>query len=419
MLKIRLLSLLEEIYTENKCLSLKISNILSNFSDKRTDLKASSECIVLEAEWNKIIASLEINVDKKKLLKLFSRLTHMKKIQIFRHCSDQRLLEICINMKKEKFKPGEMIFGEGDQGDKLYLIYKGTVKVYKQDKFLRELEDGNCFGEVSLLVNEPRSATIIADKYVSTYTLSKDDFISYIDKNMLDFLIKKISLQDNFSTKLEDLKFVRNLGQGKFGYVALVHNGKNLYAIKAVCRKTIEKQKMLIKYFIEERSILLSIDHPYIMKLVKTLKNEEYIFFLMEYVSGLVLSKHLELRQDKNERNKYYIQFYIAMLLIMVNYLNQKNICHRDIKPDNIMIDEKGYLKLIDFGTSMTIRDFTSTITGTPHYIAPEVLQGKGYNYSCDYWSIGIIAFELYYHYYPFGNKASDPMEVYKEILKR
>jgi cGMP-dependent protein kinase len=67
----------------------------------------------------------------------------------------------------------------------------------------------------------------------------------------------------------------------------------------------------------------------------------------------------------------------------------------------------------------MTIKDFTSTITGTPHYIAPEVLLGKGYSYSCDYWSVGIITHEIYYNYYPFGNDASDPMEVYREVLKR
>jgi cGMP-dependent protein kinase len=236
---------------------------------------------------------------------------------------------------------------------------------------------------------------------------------------MLEFLIKKISLQDNFSTTLSDLFFIRNLGQGKFGSVALVHNTKNLYAIKAVNRKSAEKQKILIKYFLEERNILLTLDHPFIMKLVKTLKNEQCIFYLMEYINGAVMSKYLEHRSQSVLKNKFETQFYIGILIIILDYLNFKNICHRDIKPDNIMIDEKGYLKLIDFGTAIQIRDFTNTITGTPHYIAPEVLLGKGYSFSCDFWSIGIIAFEVYFNYYPFGNTATEPMEVYKEILKK
>ena len=104
---------------------------------------------------------------------------------------------------------------------------------------------------------------------------------------------------------------------------------------------------------------------------------------------------------------------------VLLSYLNSKQICHRDLKPDNIVIDEKGYLKLIDFGTSIELKDFTNTITGTPHYIAPEILTGKGYGLSCDYWSVGIIAHEIYYGMYPFGKNAKDPIDVYREIVKK
>ena len=83
------------------------------------------------------------------------------------------------------------------------------------------------------------------------------------------------------------------------------------------------------------------------------------------------------------------------------------------------MINTQGYLQLIDFGTAKRIKDFTCTIIGTAYYISPEILTGKGYSYSCDYWSVGIITFEIYYNYYPFGNEANDPMEVYREVLKK
>jgi cGMP-dependent protein kinase len=158
-------------------------------------------------------------------------------------------MDICKNMKKEKFFVGHKIFVEGDDGNKLYLIKKGRVRVYKNNKFLRELEEGNCFGEVSLLVNEPRSATIIAETNLTTYTLSYEDFKNFIDKKMLDYLLKKIALQDDFSIKLKDLYYVKSLGKGKFGSVSLVHNKVNLYAIKAVNKKAADKQKILVKYF--------------------------------------------------------------------------------------------------------------------------------------------------------------------------
>ena len=373
----------------------------------------------MECLWNDVINNLNLNIDENKILNFLIRISQLKKLSIFKHLSENRLFDICKIMKKEHFKEGEIIFEDESAGNKLYLLYKGKVQVLKENKVLRELDKGSCFGEISLLLNQPHTATIKASTKVSLYTLSSDKFFKNMDKNILDFLIHKISLQDNFLTNLENLYYVKSLGEGKFGTVSLVHNEKHLYAIKAVNRKSAEQQKILIKYFLKERHILLKLDHPLVVKLVKTMKNEEYIFYLMEFVNGMVLSKYLENRLENRIRNKFETQFYVACLLIVVDYLNSKNIAHRDLKPDNTMIDEKGYLKVIDFGTAVIIKDFTNTITGTPHYIAPEVLLGRGYSFSADYWSVGILAFEIYFNYYPFGNKAIDPMEVYKDIIKK
>ena len=323
-------------------------------------------------------------------------------------------------MKKEKFNLNEIIFNEGENGEKLYLIKKGIVNVYKNGKFIREICEGNCFGEMSLLINEKRSATIKANTKITLFSLTRNNFNSCVDKNMLNYLIKKISLQDNFNNDLSDFYFCKSLGKGKFGTVSLIHNNKNFYAMKAVRRKDAEKQKILIKYFITERTNLLKLDHPFIMKLVRTFKNDDNIFYMTEYINGKVLSKFLENRENKEIKNVYLTQFYLSFLFTTLNYLNSKNICHRDLKPDNIMIDEKGYLKIIDFGTSIIIdKNYTNTVTGTPHYMAPEILLGQGYGFSCDYWSLGIIAYETYYGIYPFGRNAKDPIDVYKEVIKK
>jgi cGMP-dependent protein kinase len=383
----------------------------------RHNIIANSDCITLEADWLDLIEKLQLNIDERKVLKFLSRLWQVKNLQIFKHFSDSKLIEICKKMRKEKFYPKNVIVKEGEVGDKLFLIIKGTVKVYKNDKYLREVTKGSFFGEISLLIEDFRSATVIAEDEVTMYSLSKEDFITYIDNNMFDFLIKKISLLDNFKIELDDLYYIKSLGKGKFGNVSLVHNGKNHYAIKAVNQYLAQQSKLLIKYFLDERNILLTLDHPFIMKLVKTMKNKDHIFYLMEYISGTMLSSYISKKIRDNL--KFQIQFYIASLILIIDYLNSKSICHRDIKPDNIMIDEKGYLKLIDFGTATAIKDFTHTIIGTPHYMAPEVLLGKGYGYSCDYWSIGIIAYEIYYGKFPYGDKAKDPMDVYKEIIKK
>ena len=108
-----------------------------------------NECRMIEFDWEEIISKLNLKIEKKKILSFFNRIYQLKKISLFHETSESKLIEICMMMKKEKFKKGETVFSEGEMGEKLYLIKKGKVKVFKDLKFIRELCEGNCFGEVS------------------------------------------------------------------------------------------------------------------------------------------------------------------------------------------------------------------------------------------------------------------------------
>ena len=355
-------------------------------------------------------------------VKLLNRISKLQDYYLFQSLSKKTLEKIAIKMTKEKYKNGDVIVNEGTIGNKFYLIYKGRVKITKDGKYLRHLETGNCFGERAILTSDNiRTATVTAvGKKVVCYILSKDDFSLILnDENTKNYLIKKLSLQDD-NISLDNLKYIKFLGKGKFGNVYLVHNNKNVYAIKAVSRISVNKQKILAHYFVNERRIMLTIDHPFIVKMVKTLKNDYFCFFLIEYINGISLEDYL--RKNIQLSKIYNIEetkFYIASLLITIDYLHNKMIAHRDIKPNNIMIDGNGYLKLIDFGTAKVCKDYTSTVIGTPHYIAPEILKGKGYSMSCDYWSIGITIYQLFYGKFPFGNNAKDIIEIYKETVNQ
>jgi cGMP-dependent protein kinase len=349
-------------------------------------------------------------------MKVYNRINKLKKIYIFKHLSEPKLISLSQTMTKEKFNLGQVIFREDTQGDKFYLIHQGRVRITKNTKFIRDLETGSCFGELALINQDKRSATVTAIEETLCYTLTKDVFLNIVDKNMQDYISKKISLQ-NTSIMLKDLYNIKFLGKGKFGRVNLVHNTQNVYAVKAVSRMAAEKRKILTKYFKSERRIMLSLDHPFIIKLVKTMRNEHYCLFLMEYVNGVNMDDYLGAR--KNKKNIFEAKFYIASLVLVLEYLHKKSIAHRDLKPANIMLDHMGYIKLIDFGTSKIITDFTHTIIGTPHYIAPEVLYGKGYSHSSDIWSLGICMYEIFYGCYPFGDNAFDILEVYKEVLHK
>ncbi len=380
------------------------------------DLIAHPDCISLEASILSLSKVMKIDLNQEKPLNLLNRIGKLKKLSLFKNLSVKTLELIASKLKKMKFEENKVIVNEDTIGDTFYLISKGRVRITKNGVIIRDLESGNCFGEnVLLLTNVKRTATVTSIDKVVCYVLSKSDFeIILDDKNMKNYLLKKFALQDT-SITLNDLHYIKFLGKGKFGSVSLVHNKKNIYAIKAISRKSVEKQKILAKYFVNERRVMLTLDHPFIVKMVKSMKNDLFCFLLIEYVQGKSLDDYLSSRVSK--KNIFETQFYISSMLLMLEYLQKKYIAHRDIKPANIMIDTNGYLKMIDFGTAKVLTDYTSTVIGTPHYIAPEILQGKGYSLSCDFWSVGICMYEIFYGIYPFGNFANEVIEIYKEIL--
>jgi len=380
------------------------------------DLIAHPDCISLEASILSLSKVMKIDLNQEKPLNLINRIGKLKKLSLFKNLSEKTLELVASKLKKVKFDENKIIVNEDTIGDTFYLISKGRVRITKNGIYIRDLDSGNCFGEnVLLLSNVKRTATVISIDKVVCYVLSKSDFdIILEDKTMKKYLLKKFALQDT-SITLKDLHYIKFLGKGKFGSVSLVHNHKNIYAIKAISRKSVEKQKILAKYFVNERRVMLSLDHPFIIKMVKSMKNDLFCFLLIEYVEGKSLDDYLSSRMQK--KNIFETQFYIGSMLLMLEYLQKKFIAHRDIKPANIMIDTNGYLKMIDFGTAKVLTDYTSTVIGTPHYIAPEILQGKGYSLSCDFWSVGICMYEIFYGIYPFGNSANEVIEIYKEIL--
>ena len=391
-----------------------------NNKDISKEISAYPDCITLEATIDELAKVMKIDLNKEKPYNILRYINKLKKSYLFKNLSENTLEAIAKNMKKEKFNKDDVIIQEGTSGNTFYLISKGKVRIMKEGKPLRVLDTGECLGEKSLLSNDSlRTASAIAEDKVICYVIYKKEFDMILkDEKTREYLLKKLALQ-NTDIKLSDLYYVDFLGKGKFGSVSLVHNKKNLYAIKAISIKMVEKEKMLSKYFVNERNIMISLDHPFIVKMVKSLRNKKYCFILMEYINQKNLDKYLSNRKRTKKKDEKETQFYIGSILLMLDYLQKKYIAHRDIKPSNIMIDDNGYLKMIDFGTAKVLKDYTSTIIGTPHYIAPEILQGKGYSLSCDFWSLGICMFEIFYGIYPFGNNANEVIDIYKDILKR
>lgn len=339
----------------------------------------------------------------------------LKKVHLFRMLVDSklRLLSKCVRVKK--FIENEQVFAQGEEGHSIYFVNDGEVNVIKDGNIMRTLGKGTYFGERSIINNEKRTASVICKTKADLYVLSKVDFMDIVDDNMLSLLKKRIKLQDD-SIKLPDLVYVSTLGKGTFGCVYLCTNKNNneLYALKTVSRKKIDSHSLHESLNLE-RETLLSIEHQFIVKLVKTLKDSKRIYFLLEYVQGLSLYDVLRIL---NLLNTSDCRFYSACLVTILEHLHSNKIVYRDLKPENIMVDEDGYLKLLDFGTAKIVKDRTFTVIGTPHYMAPEVILGKGYNYSVDLWSLGVMIYEFVCGMVPFGENAQDePYTIYKHII--
>jgi len=207
----------------------------------------------------------------------------------------------------------------------------------------------------------------------------------------------------------------RVLGRGSFGKVYLVQkksNGK-LYALK-----TLKKEEVLSRGHIEnaltEKNILQKADHPFVIRLRYSFQTESILYFVMDYCPGGELFMQLKKRGRFNEDT---VQFYAAEVVLALQYLHDTlNIIYRDLKPENILLDSSGHIKITDFGLSKS-SERANSFCGTPEYLAPEILLGKGHNRSVDWWSLGCLIYEMSAGYPPFSNKVRD--QLYRDILKK
>lgn len=158
------------------------------------------------------------------------------------------------------------------------------------------------------------------------------------------------------------------------------------------------------------------------MEFIRSFKDANYLYFLVEFIKGMEL---FDVIREIGLLGTYDSQFYIGSMILAIEYLHAQSIIYRDLKPENIMVDDKGYMKLIDMGTGKFLKgksgggNRTFTIIGTPHYMAPEIITGKGYTTSVDLWSIGICLYEFMCGMVPFGEEAEDPYEIYEEIITK
>ena len=218
------------------------------------------------------------------------------------------------------------------------------------------------------------------------------------------------------NVKTDELAIGALLGAGTYGRVrvASTPDGKQAFALKSIIKSHIQDSKE-VEHLLNERAILLCLDHPFLPYLVASWQTAKELCLLQELILGGELFSRL------NAVGKLDIpaaRFYAACTTEALTYLHDLDIVHRDLKQENLLIDEHGYLKLIDFGFAKVLdADFTHTFCGTPDYLAPEVIAATGHGKPVDWWALGVLLYEMLCGKAPFTG--DEPLDTYHNITNQ
>ena len=329
--------------------------------------------------------------------------------------------DVTLNAKKIQLKKNSI----NNKGKIINKIIKKKNNITKTEKIKQKTHKANSKLNT---VNEKSKKN---GNYLTDYKNKKDDSLSnndlvntkknlnddfdkspkkkeYTKQNSNHFSLNMNSIKEEKEEKISPKSFVciALLGKGSFGEVYLVQkiSTKVNYAMKILRKEKIMGQN-LSKYAIAERNVLSLSHHPFIVKLNYAFQTSTKLFLILEYCPGGDLAKHLSFERRFEESRA---KFYVCEILLALEDLHKRNIIFRDLKPDNVVLDEEGHCKLTDFGLSkegIDSEETTKSFCGSMAYLAPEVLKKQGHGKAVDWYLLGVLLYEMLTGVTPYFDK--------------
>jgi len=379
------------------------------------------------------------------ILKDASRKRFIRCLPIFKRSllTDSELNSLVMKSKQVKYFKGHVFAEAGEEisgGDNpsLYIVRSGKIMDTAKDGKILLLGPCDYFGEKAVVHHGSKYlslTTCIAEENTVCWVLTKSDIKSIIgDMERLGKPIAFTPKTLDSTLCIEHIKKHKLLGMGAFGkvWLATSHSTTNQYALKTMIKRQLIDTKS-VDGIMREKQIMASTEHPLILPLNGSFQDDNFLYLLLPFKRGGELFNVINaakrdsglpvelLNVDKTYKSGalavHASQFYGGCILSALQHLHARNIAYRDLKPENAMIDKEGYCIMIDFGFAKIVVDKTYTLCGTPEYLAPEIIMSKGHDTAADYWSFGVLLYEMLAGVSPFFLEHTDQISLFRRIV--
>ena len=285
------------------------------------------------------------------------------------------------------------------------LILKKTNTTHKIERMIHITPETR----IDMVTND-KVPRMVIDDGTEPFLLASDD-----ENTLLSWVLAlRTATYQETNYSMDQFDIVSVIGRGFHGKVMLVRHKqtRDLFAMKTVHKARLMKSNK-VHTVIRERNILAKARNPFIVQLCFAFQTDRKFYLGLEYVPGGELFRRM---QNEDEIPVNEVKLYVAEVAIALDYLHSLGIVYRDLKPENVLITCDGHIKLTDFGLSKELSDeVTTTFCGTPEYVAPEVIKREPYSCAIDWWSLGVLCYELLYGTTPFTS--SNRVKLFQMIM--